>query len=142
VTDRLTREQRSSLMSRIRGKDTSPERALRAALRKARVEFRSYRRISGVRVDIALPKPRVAIFVHGCFWHGCRQHYTAPLNNAAFWRAKLAENRTRDRRQERAVRAAGWTPVVVWEHALRADPERALGMVLAHATRARQRASR
>ncbi len=117
-------------MSRIRAKDTRPERALRSALRRAGVRFRSYRRVRGVKVDVALPESKVALLVHGCFWHGCRWHYLAPAHHAAFWRAKLAENRARDRRQEQAIRLANWTPVVIWEHALRADPDRALKRAL------------
>lgn len=109
-------------MSRIRGRDTRPEVTVRVALRRAGVRYRSYRRIGGVRVDFALPDLRIALFVHGCFWHGCPRHYSAPKSNASFWKTKLSSNRLRDLRQARLVRSAGWSPVVIWEHSLRADP--------------------
>jgi DNA mismatch endonuclease (patch repair protein) len=124
MADIMSRATRSALMSRIRSRNTRPERALRSALRRAGVRFRSYHRIRGVRVDFALPDLRVALLVHGCFWHGCPRHYTAPASNAVFWKRKLADNRSRDRRQLRMLRAAGWLPVVVWEHSLRAGPWR------------------
>jgi DNA mismatch endonuclease, patch repair protein len=119
VTDIMSPRKRSMLMSRIRSKDTTPEVELRAALRNARVRFRSYRRVGGVHVDLALPELKVAVLVHGCFWHGCHLHYTSPANNSGFWREKLQRNRSRDRRQIRALRAAGWIPIVVWEHSIR-----------------------
>jgi len=111
-------------MSRIRGKNTRPELALRQSLRRLGVRYRSYRRIAGATVDVVLLDRRTAILVHGCFWHGCPRHYTAPADNASFWKAKLEQNQERDRRQAHAIRSAGWRTVVVWEHALRKDPDR------------------
>ena len=122
MADVMSPAERSALMSRIRGRDTKPERALRSALRRSGVMFRSQRRIGGVTVDVAIPDMRLALFVHGCFWHGCPRHYSPPASNRRYWREKLEGNRARDRKQARAVRAAGWTPVVVWEHSLKADP--------------------
>lgn len=121
MTDVMSPTQRSALMSRIRGRDTKPEIALRSALRRSGVRFRSHLRIGGVEVDVAVPELRLALFVHGCFWHGCPQHYSAPASNREYWREKLEGNLARDRKQAEAVRAAGWTPVVVWEHSLKAD---------------------
>ena len=71
-----------------------------------------------VRPDFVFRERRVAIFVDGCFWHACPIHATRPRHNAAFWRQKLAANRTRDRRVNRALRAAGWRVLRIWEHAL------------------------
>lgn len=130
MADIMSRATRSALMSRIRSRDTKPERELRSALRRAGLRYRSYRTIRGVRVDAVIPAQRIAILVHGCFWHGCRLHYTAPHDNAEFWRAKLGTNRARDRRQLKEIRFAGWTPVVIWEHALRANPDTALRRAL------------
>lgn len=78
----------------------------------------SSQRGEGVRVrpDFVFPKLRLAIFVDGCFWHGCPEHATRPKNNAAFWRAKLAGNKRRDALVTRALRRAGWRVVRIWEH--------------------------
>jgi DNA mismatch endonuclease (patch repair protein) len=70
------------------------------------------------RPDFIFAKPRVALFVDGCFWHGCPKHATRPKNNRAFWRRKLAANRARDARVTRTLRRAGWRVVRVWEHDL------------------------
>lgn len=72
----------------------------------------------GVRPDFVFPKLRVAVFIDGCFWHGCPLHGTKPANNRAFWRRKLARNRARDRLVDRLLRAQGWRVVRVWEHEL------------------------
>jgi len=71
-----------------------------------------------VRPDFVFPKLKTAVFVDGCFWHGCPRHATQPRTNAKFWREKIAGNRARDRRVNRTLRADGWTVVRVWEHEL------------------------
>ena len=71
-----------------------------------------------VKPDFVFRQVRLALFVDGCFWHGCPKHATKPRNNAAFWKKKLAGNKTRDRLVNRALRRAGWKVVRVWEHAL------------------------
>lgn len=107
---------RSELMGRIRSKHSSAERALRSALHAAGLRFRLHRRVQGVTVDIVLPGPRVAVFVDGCFWHGCPIHATFPKTNRKYWLPKLAENRARDRRQTSKLRNEGWKVFRVWEH--------------------------
>ena len=72
-----------------------------------------------VRPDFVFRKQRVAVFVDGCFWHGCPRHGTKPVQNAAFWTAKFARNKARDRAVTRALRGAGWTVLRVWECALK-----------------------
>lgn len=71
-----------------------------------------------VRPDFIFPKLRLAVFVDGCFWHGCPEHGTKPKGNAAFWRKKFAANIARDRRADRALRRAGWRVLRIWEHEL------------------------
>ena len=124
MTDRMTREQRSDLMSRIRSKNTAPEIALRHSLRRLGVRYRSYRRIAGATVDIVLLGRRTVIFAHGCFWHGCPKHFQAPKSKAAFWKRKIAINRARDLRQVSALKRMGWRVLVIWEHDLQKDPHR------------------
>ena len=105
-------------MSRIRSRNTRPERRLREALRKKGVRYRSYQRVGGVTVDLVLPDLRAVVLVHGCFWHGCRRHYVPPSDNSNFWSRKLQENKERDERQTRRIRRAGWRILTVWEHSL------------------------
>ena len=119
MVDNLSKRQRSQLMARIRGRDTRPERALRLALRRKKIPYRSYPKVAGVTVDLILPTQGIAIFVHGCFWHGCPRHYTAPRTRPRFWKDKLASNRRRDLVQQRRVMQDGWQVAVVWEHSLR-----------------------
>lgn len=107
-------------MKSNRAFDTGPELALRRAMYGTGLRYRKHPRIavkSGhVRPDIVLTRSRTAVFVSGCFWHGCPVHYTAPKANAYFWDAKRRENRRRDARQRRDLMAAGWHVVWVWEH--------------------------
>jgi DNA mismatch endonuclease, patch repair protein len=104
-------------MSRIKGRDTQPERLVRSLLHSMGYRFRLHAKRLPGKPDVILPKYRIAILVHGCFWHrhtGCR-NCTTPTNNQAFWLEKLQGNAARDRRNLRALRMLGWRPVVVWE---------------------------
>jgi len=92
----------------------------RASSRSLRIlDGASSRRLLQVMPDFVFLKSRTAIFVDGCFWHGCPRHATKPKNNRAFWRRKLASNKRRDRLVNRALRRAGWRVLRVWEHELR-----------------------
>ena len=100
---------------------TKPELAVRRAIHAAGLRYRVDAPIklpSGgqVRPDVVFPTRRVCLFVDGCFWHGCEQHYSAPSANGSYWRAKLELNRARDRRVTDALVADGWTVVRAWEH--------------------------
>lgn len=103
-------------MKRVRVKDTAAEISLRAALFGRGLRFRIHRKVEGVTVDIIFVSARVAVFVDGCFWHGCPSHATYPKTNQSYWLPKLAENRERDSRQTAKLCAAGWHVVRVWEH--------------------------
>lgn len=122
-----------------RSKNTTPELAIRSALHARGFRYRIHRRpIEAVRssADIVLARQRVAVFVDGCFWHGCPIHFIAPKRNADYWGPKIERNRDRDARTNTALRAAGWTVLRIWEHesteaavarivsALREPPER------------------
>ena len=112
---------KSEQMARVRSKDTAAEVRLRRALWQAGLRYRLHPGIPGTP-DVAFVGARVAVFVDGCFWHGCPEHYTSPAKNADFWAIKLRRNATRDRDVDAALAAAGWASVRVWEHELR-DPE-------------------
>jgi DNA mismatch endonuclease, patch repair protein len=112
-----TTKERSGLMRRVRGKNTKPEVRLRKALHAAGMRFRLHdRRLPG-RPDTVLPGRRLAIFVHGCFWHrhdGCARTTTPKANNA-YWAQKFAENIERDARKAGELRQAGWKVRIAWE---------------------------
>ena len=100
-----------------RGASDSPQRGARDA--RGSVMSPVTRHLSlTVRPDFVFPESRTVIFVDGCFWHGCPRHATKPRNNAAFWRKKLAGNKARDRKVNRALRRAGWQVLRIWEHEL------------------------
>lgn len=109
------------MMSGIRGRDTKPEMVVRRALFAAGFRFRLHRRdLPGVP-DVVLPGRRVAVFVHGCFWHrhGACRYAKLPSTRQEFWKAKLEGNAARDARAAKALLAAGWRVLVVWECAVR-----------------------
>ncbi len=107
-------------MARQSSRDTRPEIALRRALhaRGARYRVDAPLPLSGMRrrADVLFSRARLAVFVDGCFWHGCPTHGTAPRANASWWSEKLARNRARDRDTDTRLREAGWTVIRVWEH--------------------------
>lgn len=115
--DTLSREKRSWNMSRIRGRDTIPEKAVRSALHAQGFRFRLAKSPLPGSPDVVLSRHRIAVFVHGCFWHRhrrCRFAYT-PKSNKDFWNDKFQKNVARDRRTNRLLRGLGWTPVIIWE---------------------------
>jgi DNA mismatch endonuclease, patch repair protein len=102
-----------------RGRDTAPELALRRALYARGLRYRLHRRpVRGLRCtpDIVFVGARVAVFVDGCFWHRCPVHGTDPKANGDWWARKLDANVARDRRNDQALRAHGWSVIRVWEH--------------------------
>ncbi|MEZ5257880.1 MAG: very short patch repair endonuclease [Ilumatobacteraceae bacterium] len=104
---------------RQRQRDTEPELALRRELHRRGLRYRVDRRpIPGLRsrADLVFGPARVAVFVDGCFWHGCPEHATEPKHNASWWREKLATNVERDRRVDETLADAGWLSMRVWEH--------------------------
>ncbi|MBM7771669.1 DNA mismatch endonuclease (patch repair protein) [Actinokineospora baliensis] len=106
-------------MSRQRARDTEIEMALRRALHALGLRYRVHRRpVRTVRreADVVFTRARVAVFVDGCFWHGCPEHATWPKRNAQFWRDKIEGNRRRDRDTDDRLAAEGWRVVRVWEH--------------------------
>ncbi len=125
-------ERTSALMSRIRGRDTGPEKALRKALRgSGHTGYRLHYKGAPGRPDIAFVGRKVAVFVHGCFWHGCPHcQQRSPKNNSAFWREKLDRNKARDDRKTRALRTSGWSVITIWECRLRRFPKAQLSRVL------------
>jgi len=117
MADKLSATRRSWNMSRIRSRDTTPELAVRRALRELGYRYRLHRRDLPGKPDIAISKYRIAFFVHGCFWHqhtGCID-CSRPKTNMKYWRPKLLGNLQRDQKNRRSLRRAGWIPIVIWE---------------------------
>lgn len=121
MTDVFTRAKRSEVMSRIRGRNTRPERAVRSLLHRRGYRFRLHVATLPGRPDIVMPKYRAVILVHGCFWHrhsGCRFSYS-PKTRVEFWQKKFSANQRRDRDVESALEKLGWRVITVWECQIR-----------------------
>lgn len=117
MPDRFSPEDRSRLMSRVKGRDTKPELVVRKTLHAMGYRFRLQRRDLPGRPDIVLPRHRKAIFVHGCFWHGHPDCPRAkrPASNTDFWNQKLSRNIERDMRNLSDLERLGWQVLTVWE---------------------------
>jgi DNA mismatch endonuclease (patch repair protein) len=126
MSDTLSPSQRSQLMSRIRGLNTGPERALFQALGARRLKYKKHVKDLPGRPEAVFPESRVVVFVDGCFWHGCRWHYRPPRTNRSYWSKKLKANVARDRAQSKALRDTGWTVIRLWEHTVVADSAQAV----------------
>ncbi|GAA1646570.1 very short patch repair endonuclease [Catellatospora bangladeshensis] len=106
-------------MQSNKGRDTRPELALRSAVHRLGLRYRvSVRPVKAVRrtADLCFTRAMVAVFLDGCFWHGCPDHHTKSKTNAQYWADKVVRNRERDAETDRLLAEAGWTVVRVWEH--------------------------
>ena len=131
MPDIFTKAKRSEVMARIRSrgnKDT--ELALVGLFRAHRITgWRRHPAMFG-KPDFVFREVRLAVFVDGCFWHGCPRHARQPRNSVAFWRRKFAANKTRDRLVTRTLRRRGWRVLRIWEHELaRKNEARLLGRI-------------
>ena len=109
---------RASMQSN-KGRDTKPEVALRSAVHALGLRYRvSVRPMGELRrtADLVFPRARVAVFLDGCFWHGCPEHHTVAVTNAEFWAGKVASTKERDKDTDGRLEEAGWATVRVWEH--------------------------
>ncbi|QDW40476.1 DNA mismatch endonuclease Vsr [Bradyrhizobium sp. KBS0727] len=120
MADVFSRKQRSEIMSRVKGRGNRLTE-LRLLDLLSEHGFVGWRRNAAVfgRPDFVFFKTRVAIFVDGCFWHGCPTHGAIPSTNVDFWTAKLDRNKRRDRLVVRELKKRGWIPVRIWQHELR-----------------------
>jgi len=117
MTDVVSKEVRSKMMSGIRGKNTKPEIQVRSLLHKMGYRFRLHRKDLPGKPDIVLPKYKVVVFVHGCFWHrhsGCKYTYT-PKSRIAFWEEKFRKNIERDQDAQNKLENLNWKVFIVWE---------------------------
>ncbi len=119
MADTLSPEERSRLMARIRSRDTKPEMYVRKAVWRAGFRYRLHSRTLPGKPDLVLSQYKIAVFVHGCFWHqhGCAKT-SRPSSNREFWDRKLDGNVARDARNRAALQALGWTVLTIWECSL------------------------
>jgi DNA mismatch endonuclease (patch repair protein) len=117
--DTVTKEKRSWIMSRIRSTGTKPELLMRGMLLDAEEVFTEHAKELPGRPDFKVASAQTAIFVHGCFFHGCPTHYKRPKSNVDFWVSKVQANMRRDVRAVKALWRRGWHVIRVWEHSMR-----------------------
>ena len=117
MTDVFTAEKRSAVMARVKGRDTKPELTVRRMLWRLGARYRLDRKDLPGRPDIVMPGRQLAVFVHGCFWHGhdCARGGRVPKANRDYWTGKIGRNRARDIETRAALEALGWRVEVVWE---------------------------
>jgi DNA mismatch endonuclease (patch repair protein) len=117
MSDVFSSEKRSAVMRQVKGRDTMPEMRVRKLLTGLGLRYRLHRKDLPGAPDIVMPGRRIALFVHGCFWHGhdCARGARVPKQNRDYWTAKIARNVARDERTRAELEALGWTPVVIWE---------------------------
>jgi DNA mismatch endonuclease, patch repair protein len=117
MTDVYDAAKRSAVMRRVKGSGTTPERTLRRLLTRLGARYRLNRKDLAGSPDLVLPGRRLAIFAHGCFWHGhdCPRGARVPKTNRDYWLGKVARNRARDAAVDAALVEAGWRVEVVWE---------------------------
>lgn len=118
MADRVSEEKRSWIMSRVKGRDTSPERLVRSLLHRMGYRFRLHRKDLPGKPDIVLPRYKKVIFVNGCFWHqhpGCPQGRRQPKSNREYWGKKLEATVIRDQNNQLLLKERGWEVLVIWE---------------------------
>ena len=116
-TDVFDAAKRSAVMRRVKGRDTTPEMIVRRALTRLGARYRLHRKDLPGSPDVAMPGRRLALFVHGCFWHGhdCARGARVPKQNRDYWLSKVARNRARDAANREALAAMGWRVETLWE---------------------------
>lgn len=125
MPDKFTKQERSTIMSRVKNRDTAPEILVRRMLHKMGYRFRLQRKDLPGKPDIVLPKYKKVIFVHGCFWHGhegCPRG-ARPTSNVEFWNQKIDKNLRRDSEVQDQLSALGWKPLIVWQCQTRNLPD-------------------
>lgn len=126
--DTLNPSQRSYCMSQIRGRNTAPEVALRKELWKIGYRYRLKSKLPG-KPDLVFPKYTLIVFIDGCFWHKCPEHFVPPKTRADFWRVKIDANVERDRRNTELLRSQGWRVIRIWEHEIKSSLEDSVARV-------------
>lgn len=126
MADRMSKEKRSQTMAKIRSKNTSPEIILRKLLWLQGKRFRIHDKTIYGTPDISNKTRKIAIFVDGCFWHGCKRCYVPPKTNSDYWKNKYKKNKERRKKVLKALTKEDWKIIQIWEHELKINPHRTL----------------
>ena len=122
MPDKFSKEVRSRIMSSIRAKDTKPEMIIRKILWAKGKRYRLHDRSVFGTPDICSKSGKVAVFIDGCFWHGCARCYQQPKTNAKFWKKKILDNKSRRKLVITRLREEGWKTMEIWEHEIKSRP--------------------
>ena len=122
MPDKFSKETRSKIMSSIRGKNTKPELAVRKILWTSGKRYRVHDKSVFGTPDISNKSKKVAVFIDGCFWHGCSRCYKEPKSNTGYWRSKIARNKNRRKLVRSKLREQGFTMLQFWEHQVLSNP--------------------
>lgn len=121
MTDTVSKEKRSEIMSRIRGSDTSFEERFRKNLWKEGLRYRkNVKKLVG-KPDLYFSRKKLVVFLDSCFWHGCREHCRMPCSNVEYWEKKIDRNKKRDKEVTKYYKRNGFTIIRIWEHELKND---------------------
>lgn len=115
MADIVSKKERSRVMSLIKGKWTKQEKAFHNFLKARKIKHKMHPKIRG-SPDIIILEKKIAIFLHGCFWHGCKKCYKAPESHRNFWRNKLMHNISKDKKDTAKLKKDGWKVMIIWEH--------------------------
>ena len=131
MADQFSKEVRSKIMSKIRGKNTKPEIALRKALFRQGYRYSLNYRFKELnfKPDIVMVSRKTCIFIDGCFWHMCPKCYRPPKSNKKYWVPKIERNRERDRQQNRFLRKNGWKVIRIWEHEIKNNHKKTIDKI-------------
>lgn len=130
MADVHTKNQRSYNMSRIRSLDTKPEIKLRKILWREGLRYTKNNHDVSGKPDIVFRKQKIAVFIDGCFWHKCPEHYNKPKNNEEFWEIKINSNTQRDRKINEQLTNQGWKVFRIWEHDIRNNCEGVKSLII------------
>ena len=120
MTDNISPEKRSEVMSRVRSKDTTPELLIRKGLHAQGFRYRLHAKDMPGKPDLVFPRYKSVILIHGCFWHGHSCHlYRFPKSNTDYWKRKIARNITRDVTNRQLLYDKGWRVLIIWECAIK-----------------------
>lgn len=121
MSDKFSQEKRSKIMSSIRGKNTKPELRIRKMVWYFGKRYRIHDKTVFGTPDISNKSKKVAVFIDGCFWHGCPKCYSEPKTNIEFWRNKITRNKERRKQVRKNLRKDGWTVMEFWEHSVKKE---------------------
>ena len=118
-------------MSQIKSKDTTPEIAVRKLIWKKGYRYRIGHGLMG-KPDMVFPFYGIAVFIDGCFWHGCPKHCRMPSSNVSYWKQKIYGNKKRDKKINRQLKKEGWKVIRIWEHDIKKGSEKSVKRITRH----------